>query len=134
VLGSSDLIAFVPTTDMPRARSFYEDTLGLRLDSESPFACVFDAGGTMLRVTAVDHVAGAQYTVLGWRVADIAATAASLARRGVGLLRYDGMEQDDLGVWTAPGGDKVAWFKDPDGNTLSLTQFVEPAPGATAVT
>jgi hypothetical protein len=63
------------------------------------------------------------YTVLGWRVADIAATARGLAGRGVEFLRHDGMDQDENGAWTTPGGDKVAWFADPDGNVLSLTQF-----------
>jgi hypothetical protein len=77
----------------------------------------------MLRVTAVPEVPRAGYTVLGWRVADITAAARDLAARGVVFLRYDGMDQDGDGVWTTPGGDKVAWFADPDGNILSLTQF-----------
>jgi hypothetical protein len=74
-------------------------------------------------VTAVEQVARPGYTVLGWRVADIGATARALAARGVRCTRYDGMDQDENGVWTTPGGDQVAWFSDPDGNTLSLTQF-----------
>jgi hypothetical protein len=77
------------------------------------FACVFDANGTMLRVTAVPDIAHAAYTVLGWRVADIAARVQELTRHDVVFIRYDGMEQDDSGVWTTPGGDKVAWFSDP---------------------
>ncbi len=77
----------------------------------------------MLRIAKVEELAPARHTVLGWRVADIRAAAAALAARGVVFERYDGMAQDDLGVWNAPGGAKVAWFKDPDGNTLSLTQF-----------
>jgi len=77
----------------------------------------------MLRVTAVAEVARPGYTVLGWRVADITATVRELTGRGVVFLRYDGMNQDEDGVWTTPGGDKVAWFADPDGNVLSLTQF-----------
>ncbi|HEY6377813.1 MAG TPA: VOC family protein, partial [Candidatus Dormibacteraeota bacterium] len=127
MLGTSDLIAFVPTTDLARARSFYESVLGLRLDSEGLFACVFEANGVMLRVTPVNEVARAPYTVLGWRVADIVATVCDLTDRGVTFLRYEGMEQDDHGIWTTPGEDRVAWFTDPDGNTLSLTQFVEAA-------
>jgi catechol 2,3-dioxygenase-like lactoylglutathione lyase family enzyme len=122
MLDSCDLIALIPTTDLVRARAFYQDTLGLRVLSEDPFAAAFDGHGTMLRVTLVGEVAKAPYTVLGWSVADIAAAVADLAGRGVAFERFDGMTQDELGIWTAPGGDQVAWFKDPDGNTLSLTE------------
>jgi hypothetical protein len=90
---------------------------------QNDFACVFDANGTMLRVTAVAEVARVGYTVLGWRVPDIAAIVHGLTARGVVFLRYDGMDQDENGVWTTPADDKVAWFADPDGNVLSLTQF-----------
>jgi catechol 2,3-dioxygenase-like lactoylglutathione lyase family enzyme len=123
MLQAGDVIAFAASADLPRARAFYEQVLGLRVTEQNDFACVFDANGTMLRVTAVAEVARPGYTVLGWRVADIAAAARDLAGRGVVFLRYDGMDQDDDGVWTTPGGDKVAWFADPDGNVLSLTQF-----------
>ena len=123
MLGSSALIAFVGATDLGRARVFYERVLGLPRTEQSDFACVFDANGTMLRVTAVPEVSRAGYTVLGWQVADIAATVGDLSAKGVVFLRYDSMDQDDSGVWTTPGGDKVAWFADPDGNILSLTQF-----------
>ena len=123
MLGSSYIIAFAAATDLDRARAFYEQALGLPLVGQNEIACVFDANGTMLRVTAVPEVPRAGYTVLGWRVADIAAAARDLAARGVVFLRYDGMDQDGDGVWTTPGGDKVAWFADPDGNILSLTQF-----------
>ena len=123
MLGSSELVAFAATADLRRAREFYEQVLGLTVTQDTDFACVFDARGTMLRVTAVEQVARPGYTVLGWRVADIEATARELAARGVRFTRYDGMDQDEDGVWTTPGGDQVAWFSDPDGNTLSLTQF-----------
>ena len=123
MLGSSALIAFAGATDLGRARVFYEQVLGLPMTEENDFACVFDANGTMLRVTAVPEVSRAVYTVLGWRVGDIAATVGDLSAKGVVFLRYDSMDQDDSGVWTTPGGDKVAWFADPDGNILSLTQF-----------
>jgi len=123
MLGSSDVIAFAPATDLDRSRAFYEQALGLPLAGQNEFACVFDANGTMLRVTAVPEVSQAGYTVLGWRVADIAATVRDLAARGVVFIRYDGVDQDGNGVWTTPGGDRVAWFADPDGNILSLTQF-----------
>jgi len=123
MLGSTDAIAFVGATDLGRAQVFYEQVLGLPMTGRSDFACVFDANGTMLRVTAVPEVARGGYTVLGWRVAGIAAAVRDLSARGVVFLRYDGMNQDDVGVWTTPGGDQVAWFADPDGNILSLTQF-----------
>ena len=96
---------------------------GLPLRDESPFALVADAHGTMLRITAVEVPAAAPYTVLGWDVADIAATIDQLAVYGIRFTRYEGMEQDDRGIWTAPGGAQIAWFLDPDGNNLSLTQF-----------
>jgi catechol 2,3-dioxygenase-like lactoylglutathione lyase family enzyme len=123
MLRSSDLIAFAAVTDVGRARAFYADTLGLAVTEQDDYGCVLDAHGTMLRVTAVSTLAPAAHTVLGWRVADIRAAVTGLAARGVAFRRYDGMGQDDLGVWTAPGGDQVAWFTDPDGNVLSLTQF-----------
>jgi len=123
MLQASEVIAFVGSVDLPRARLFYEQALGLRVIEHNDFACVFDANGTMLRVTAVAEVARAGYTVVGWRVRDIASAVRGLAARGVAFLRYDGMDQDESGVWTTPGGDKVAWFADPDGNVLSLTQF-----------
>jgi predicted enzyme related to lactoylglutathione lyase len=84
---------------------------------------VFDAHGTMLRVTAVAEVALPGYTVLGWRVDDIGTSVAELESVGVPFTRYDGMEQDAQGIWTTPNGDRIAWFTDPDGNVLSLTEF-----------
>ena len=122
MLESSELVAFVAATDLGRARVFYEQKLGLRVLEHDDFACVLDANGTMLRVTAVPEVAQAGYTVLGWRVGDIAASVQDLAARGVTFLRYDGMNQDEDGIWTTPTGARVAWFADPDGNILSLTQ------------
>jgi catechol 2,3-dioxygenase-like lactoylglutathione lyase family enzyme len=124
MLESSPIIAFVPATDLARARGFYEQTLGLRFVEQSDFACVFDANGTMLRITAVSTVANPGYTVLGWRVADIGAAVHALTLNGVTFTQYDGMGQDLDGIWTTPAGDKVAWFTDPDGNNVSLTQFV----------
>jgi predicted enzyme related to lactoylglutathione lyase len=123
MLDSGEVIAFAAATDLDRARTFYERTLGLTVTEQNDFACVLDAHGTMLRVTAVPKVSAAGYTVLGWRVADITTTVRELAARGVEFRRYDGMDQDGDGIWTTPGGDRVAWFADPDGNVLSLTQF-----------
>jgi catechol 2,3-dioxygenase-like lactoylglutathione lyase family enzyme len=124
MLEFSSIIAFAPATDLVRARGFYEHTLGLRFIEQSDFACVFESNGTMLRITAVSEVAHPGYTVLGWRVEDIEAAVQALILKGVKFTQYDGMDQDLNGIWTTPGGDKVAWFADPDGNNVSLTQFV----------
>jgi len=123
VLGARDIIAFLATTDAARARAFYETTLGLRLVADEPFALVFDAHGTMLRVAKVQELAPARHTVLGWIVPDIRAAVGALGTKGVTFERYPGLSQDDLAVCAFPGGSHVAWFKDPDGNTLSLTQL-----------
>jgi catechol 2,3-dioxygenase-like lactoylglutathione lyase family enzyme len=124
MLEHSALIGFVGVSDLDRARQFYGDTLGLPITEESPFALVADANGTMLRLTAVEQPVAAPYTILGWTVADIVSTIDQLTARGVRFTQYEGMEQDERGVWTAPGGAKIAWFLDPDGNNLSLTEFV----------
>jgi catechol 2,3-dioxygenase-like lactoylglutathione lyase family enzyme len=123
MLDSADLVAFVPTTDLDRARRFYGDLLALPLIEQTGFACVFKSPNATLRVTAVERPARAPYTVLGWRVPDIHAAVRELNRRGVRMLRYNGMEQDELGVWTSPSGARVAWFEDPDANVLSLTEM-----------
>jgi catechol 2,3-dioxygenase-like lactoylglutathione lyase family enzyme len=122
-LGEQHVIAFIATADPDRAKKFYRDTLGLRLVSEElPFALVFDAHGTMLRVTIVKKGKPAGHTVLGWQVPRIKPAAMGLTKAGVVFERFPGMEQDDLGVWSSPSGAKVAWFKDPDGNTLSISE------------
>ena len=121
MLESSDLVAFVAATDLHRARAFYEQTLGLPVLEQDDFACVLDAHGTTLRVTAVREVARGGYTVLGWRVSDIVTAVRDLAVRGVTFVRYPGLSQDEHGIWTAPSGAQVVWFTDPDGNVLSLT-------------
>jgi catechol 2,3-dioxygenase-like lactoylglutathione lyase family enzyme len=117
------IIAFVATTAPARAKKFYAETLGLRLVSEDAFALVFDAGGTMLRVAIVPELRPAGYTVLGWIVPDVHQEVLDLVSRGVPFRRYDGLVQDDQGVWTSPSGAQIAWFEDPEGNTLSLTEF-----------
>jgi len=122
-VGAREIIAFVGTTDPRRAKAFYRDTLGLVLRSEVQFALEFDAHGTMLRVSTVQEVAAAEYTVLGWRVPNIVTAVRELQRAGVRFERYAGMGQDEHGIWKSPGGARIAWFKDPDGNTLSVTQF-----------
>ena len=123
MLSSCEVITFVATAKPTEARRFYQEVLGLRLVADESFALVFDAHGVMLRVSRVHELTPASYTVLGWRVADISAAVRELEARGVALERYEGLDQDDVGIWASPGGAKVAWFKDPDGNTLSVTQL-----------
>jgi catechol 2,3-dioxygenase-like lactoylglutathione lyase family enzyme len=122
-LSDNNPIAFVATRDPARAKEFYEQTLGLRMVAdELPFALVFDLHGVMLRVAVVHELTAAPYTVLGWQVPDAVAAAQELRGAGVVFQRYPGLKQDELGVWTSPSGARVAWFKDPDGNTLSISQ------------
>lgn len=125
-LGKHNLIGFVSVVDVPRARNFYRDTLGLRLVAEElPFALVFDANGIMLRLGIARELPLVHGTVLGWQVPEITATVQDLEQAGVRFERFDGLEQDERGVWTAPTGAKVAWFKDPDGNILSISEHPE---------
>ena len=122
MLESAHPVAFLPSTDLDRARGFYEGAVGLPVLHASSFACVFRVGPIKLRVTKVGELAPPPFTVFGWEVAAIHETIADLAGRGVEFVRYEGMDQDSTGAWTAPGGAQVAWFRDPDGNVLSLTQ------------
>jgi catechol 2,3-dioxygenase-like lactoylglutathione lyase family enzyme len=122
MLAGAPLVAFVPSSDLARSRRFYEDLLGLAVVEETPIALVLDAEGTQLRVTLVGDFTPFPFTVVGWEVDEIRARLADLGARGVEPVRYDSLEQDDAGVWTAPAGALIAWFRDPDGNTLSLAQ------------
>lgn len=125
-LGNYNIVGFVTIVDVERAKEFYRDVLGLRLVSEEPpFALVFEANGIMLRLGMAKELPPARGTVLGWQVPDIVAAARDLERAGVRFERYDFVKQDDLGIWTTPTGAKVAWFKDPDGNILSLSEHPE---------
>jgi catechol 2,3-dioxygenase-like lactoylglutathione lyase family enzyme len=121
MLQQAELVAFIATSDIDRARGFYCDVLGLPVVEESPFALVLDANGVTVRLTPVEAPVVAPYTVLGWRVGDTATTARALAGAGVVCERFDGMDQDADGIWTTPGGDRIAWFRDPDGHLLSVT-------------
>jgi len=123
MLTDCEVIAFTQTIQPERAKAFYRDVLGLKFDQESVFALVFTAGRTMLRVQKVRELSPLPFTALGWKVPDIVAAVQELSKRGVAFERYTGMPQDDVGIWTTPDGGKVCWFKDPDGNVLSLTQF-----------
>jgi catechol 2,3-dioxygenase-like lactoylglutathione lyase family enzyme len=123
MFGSTNIVAFVPTKDAEKAKVFYVDVLGLRFIKDDGFAMVLDANGIMVRVARAQFTP-AQFTILGWQVKDIDKTAAGLQEKGVRFERFGFFEQDALGIWTAPTGDKVAWFKDPDGNVLSVSQHV----------
>lgn len=125
MLRDSEVILFCQTTNGERARAFYGDTLGLKFQGEDPFALAFSTGGVLLRVQKMrTEYSPLDWTRFGWQVSDIVASVKELARRGVTFERRPGVVQDELGIWTVPGdGTKVAWFKDPDGNLLSLTQF-----------
>jgi catechol 2,3-dioxygenase-like lactoylglutathione lyase family enzyme len=125
MLGNTPIIAFIPTLDFDKSRAFFVDTLGLRFVTNDGFAMVLDANGTMIRVAKVQpDFKPAIFTILGWKVSEIEKVVAAMAAKGVVFERYGFFEQDELGIWTAPGGDKVAWFKDPTGNTLSVSQHV----------
>jgi predicted enzyme related to lactoylglutathione lyase len=123
MLNNAKIISFTATKNAAAAKEFYENVVGLKLLYDDLFAIVFDANGTMLRIQKVNEYNPAQFTVLGWDVQDINKIVDGLTGKGVAFSRYEGMDQDDRNIWTAPGGAKIAWFKDPDGNTLSLTQF-----------
>ena len=122
MLADKELKAFVPTIRPAEARSFYRDILGLKLLSEDDYALEFDANGVLLRVIIVPELEPQAFTVLGWNVDNILLTIKSQNKKGVFCEKYNFMKQDDLGIWLSPGGSKVAWFKDPDGNILSLTE------------
>jgi catechol 2,3-dioxygenase-like lactoylglutathione lyase family enzyme len=124
MLGSTNIVAFLPIRDSEKARAFYEGLLGLRFVKDDGFALVFDANGIMVRATKMKDVTPAQFTVLGWQVNNIEDIVGALEKKGVHFEIFGFFKQDELGIWTAPTGDKVAWFKDPDGNILSVSQHV----------
>jgi catechol 2,3-dioxygenase-like lactoylglutathione lyase family enzyme len=122
MLGDKKIVGLIPITDVARAKLFYADKLGLKFVSEDPFALVFDANGNMLRLTKMKEFTPQRFSILGWEVADIEAAVRQLTAAGVAFERYGFLEQDELGIWTAPDGAKVAWFLDPDGNNLGISQ------------
>lgn len=121
MLGAVPIVAFVATRDAEQARHFYSEILGLAVISEDPFALVCAVGAGHLRIQKVGDFTPQPFTALGWQVVDIEAVVGALGARGVEFERYEGMGQDAQGIWTTPSGARVAWFKDPDGNLLSLT-------------
>lgn len=122
MLADKELKAFVPTIMPDKAKTFYKDILGLKLLSEDNYALEFNANGILLRVIIVPELNPQGFTVLGWNVNDISSEIKSLNKMGIVCEKFSFLDQDDLGIWTSPGGSKVAWFKDPDGNILSLTE------------
>jgi catechol 2,3-dioxygenase-like lactoylglutathione lyase family enzyme len=122
MLADKKIVALVPITDAARAKAFYTEKLGLKFVSEDPFALVFDANGIMLRLTKVKEFTPQPFSILSWEVADIEAAVRQLTTAGAGFERYGFFKQDELGIWTAPDGTKVAWFLDPDGNNLGIVQ------------
>ncbi len=124
MLASSKLIGFVPTKDSIKAREFYEGKLGFQFVSDDPFALVLRAGETMIRVAKTKDFTPAPYTVMGWEVQNIEVVVASLQKSAVPFEKYPFIQDQQLGIWASPSGDKVAWFKDPDGNILSVSQHV----------
>jgi catechol 2,3-dioxygenase-like lactoylglutathione lyase family enzyme len=122
MLANATVMGFIPTRDFARARSFYVDLLGLTLVSEDDFALEVASGGTHIRITRVESFTPFPFTLLGWRVQEIVATVRDLTAKGVVFERYGFLQQDNDAIWTAPGGTRIAWFRDPEGNTLSLSE------------
>jgi catechol 2,3-dioxygenase-like lactoylglutathione lyase family enzyme len=116
-------VLFLATANAEQSRVFYERMLGLAFVADEPPALVFRVGESMLRIQKVAQVHTAPYTALGWAVSNIRQTVHDLRGAGVVFQRYEGMNQDGDGIWAAPSGALVAWFRDPDGHVLSLTQF-----------
>jgi predicted enzyme related to lactoylglutathione lyase len=126
MLNSAAIIAFIPTTKPVEARRFYESTLGLEFVDEDAFALVFNANGVTVRVTNVSsekNFTPAQFTILGWSVDSIDDAVRDLTDKGVVFEQYRALEQDPLGIWESPSGERIAWFKDPEGNILSITEY-----------
>jgi catechol 2,3-dioxygenase-like lactoylglutathione lyase family enzyme len=122
MLNSAKIVGFVPTQNLERARAFYADLWGLPVIHEDAFGVTLGANAALIRISIVGAFRPASFTILGWEVPDIRAAVEELARRGVRFERFDGLQQDESGIWTAPGGSRVAWIKDPDGNILSVSQ------------
>lgn len=123
MLGDAKLVAFAATTDGARAATFYRDVLGLTVRSDDAFAIAFDAAGTELRLQKMERFTPQPFTTLGWQVADVRDVVRVLSSHGIQPERYPWLDQDADGIWSAPSGARVAWFKDPDGNLLSAAEY-----------
>ena len=124
MIQASHPVAFLPSEDLDRSERFFRETLEIPLASRSPYALAFQVQGALLRVTKVEGLRPQPFTVFGWQVLDIRSEIERLRDGGIVMLRYEGLVQDDAGIWTTDNGDMVAWFHDPDSNVLSLTQLV----------
>ncbi|WP_306253067.1 VOC family protein [Parvularcula sp. IMCC14364] len=123
LLASSRVSVFLATAKADEARVFYRDTLGLTMTEDNPYGLVFDLEGAELRLSKVAGFTPFPWTVLDWHVQDIAATMKALAAKGVEFTRFDGIDHDADGIWTTPDGKaRIAWFRDPDDNVLSVSQ------------
>ena len=122
MLASGRMAGFVPTKDYDRAREFYEGKLAFEFVSLDQFGLVLSVVGHKIRIAKIPNFTPLQGTILGWEVEQIETVAAWLKERGVTLEKYPFAQDRELGIWTAPSGDKVAWFKDPDGNVLGISQ------------
>jgi catechol 2,3-dioxygenase-like lactoylglutathione lyase family enzyme len=121
MLENAAVMGFIPTRDFKAARDFYVDRLGLTVISQDDFALEVASSGTHIRITKVGEFTPVPFTILGWRVNDITPAVRALAAKGVIFERYDFLEQDEDGIWSAPGGARIAWFRDPESNVLSLS-------------
>lgn len=124
MLDKSGMVGFVPTTDYEAAREFYVGKLGFIFVSLDQFALVVKAGEQKIRITKIPNYSPLRGTILGWEVEKIEEVVRWLGQRGVTTEKYPFAQDKELGIWTAPGGDKVAWFKDPSGNILGISQHV----------
>jgi hypothetical protein len=122
-LQNAEVMSFVATTQSDKARVFYCDLLGLAFEEDGPFALVVKGPNATLRIQKVKAFTPLPFTALGWKVPDIEQSVRALTGKGIQFERFEGVPQDDLGIWTSPSKAKICWFKDPDGNILSLTQF-----------
>ena len=122
MLASMNMMGFILTKDYEKSRAFYEGKLGFEFESLDQFALVMQAGKSMIRIVKVPTFSPLQSTVLGWEVDDIETMVECLAKRGVVFEKYPFVQDKERGIWTTPDGSKVAWFKDPDGNVLSVSQ------------
>jgi len=123
MLVEEKLKTFIPTVKPQEAKVFYRDTLGLKFLGGDDYGMEFDSGGTLLRVATVRELKPHEFTVLGWNVKNIETEIRALNNKGVVFEKFDFLQQDELCIWTSPNNSKVAWFKDPDGNILSVSQM-----------
>lgn len=117
------ITAFLPTIKPKSSKEFYGNILGLQLLSEDDYAMEFKGNGALLRITTVDTFIPHPFTVLGFKIQNIDSQIKSLVNKGVVFEKYNHFDQDELGIWTSPSKARVAWFKDPDGNVISLTEY-----------